>query len=99
LPSPEWVFSHDAGVNPWRPDYATHAFAALRKSLDLDGVRLHDLRHFVATQMLAAGDSPVQVAGRLGHSTPAVTMSTYAHWIQSQDAASAERLERLISST
>jgi integrase len=99
LPSPEWVFSHDAGVNPWRPDYATHAFAALRKSLDLDGVRLHDLRHFVATQMLAAGDSPVQVAGRLGHSTPTVTMSTYAHWIQSQDAASAERLERLISST
>jgi hypothetical protein len=35
----------------------------------------------------------------LGHSTPTVTMSTYAHWIQSQDAASAERLERLISGT
>jgi integrase len=94
--SPEWVFSHDAGVTPWRPDYATHAFAALREKLKLKAVRLHDLRHFVATQMLAAGDSPVQVAGRLGHSTPTVTMATYAHWVQSQDRASADRLERLI---
>jgi integrase len=93
------VFSHDAGVNPWRPDYATHAFAALRKSLDLDGVRLHDLRHFVATQMLAAGASAVQTAGRLGHSTPQVTLSTYGHWIRSHDQEMAERLERLISST
>jgi integrase len=96
LPSPVWVFSHDAGVTPWRPDYATHAFADLRKTLKLDGVRLHDLRHFVATQMLAAGDSPVQVAGRLGHSTPTVTLEVYADWLKSHDRDAADRLERLI---
>jgi integrase len=96
LPSPEWVFSHDAGVTPWRPDYATHAFADLRKRLKLTGVRLHDLRHFVATQMLAAGDSPVQVAGRLGHSTPSVTLAVYADWLPSYDREAAGRLENLL---
>jgi integrase len=97
LPSPVWVFSHDAGVTPWRPDYATHAFADLRKKLKLTGVRLHDLRHFVATQMLAAGDSPVQVAGRLGHSTPTVTLEVYADWLPSHDRDAAHRLEGLLA--
>ena len=43
-PEPRWLFSHEAGVTPWRPDYMTLAFGRLRATLGLDSVRLHDLR-------------------------------------------------------
>jgi integrase len=51
------------------------------------------LRHYVATQMLADGESPVQVAGRLGHSTPATTLRVYAHWVRATDRTAGDRLD------
>lgn len=48
------VFSYEPdGSVPWRPDGVTARFVRLRDNLGLAGVRLHDLRHFVATRMLA----------------------------------------------
>lgn len=96
LSAPVWVFSHDAGVSPWRPDFATHAFSRAREAAGVHGVRLHDLRHFVATQMLDAGESVVQVAGRLGHASPTTTADIYAHWIPRRDVDVAERLDSLL---
>jgi integrase len=96
LPEPVWVFSHDAGVTPWRTDYPSLKFRRLRESCGVTGVRLHDLRHFVATEMLAAGMSPVATAARLGHTTPAVTLRTYAHWIPAADRDAADLLGGLI---
>lgn len=96
LPAPVWVLSLDAGVTPWRPDFATRRFEKLRTRCDVTGVRLHDLRHFVATEMLAAGHTPTQVAGRLGHANPATTTKTYAHWVRAHDQTAAEELDRRI---
>jgi hypothetical protein len=42
-------------------------------------MRFHDLRHTAATLLLEAGVSPLTVAQRLGHATPAVVMNTYGH--------------------
>lgn len=53
----------------------------------------HDLRHFYASQLLAAGISVVTVAARLGHSDPGVTLSTYAHLIENQDESTRKALE------
>lgn len=39
--------------------------------------RLHDLRHYTATQLFAAGLNPKTVADRLGHADPSVTLSVY----------------------
>ncbi len=51
--------------------------------------RFHDLRHFCATQLLAAGVDYVTVSQRLGHSSPAVTMQIYAHPVtEAQERAS-----------
>jgi integrase len=58
----------------------------------LDGLRLYDLRHYVATQMFAAGDDPLTVAARLGHSDPATTMREYAEFLPGKDRAAADRL-------
>jgi integrase len=40
---------------PWRPNRVTLAFRRLCKRTGIEGVRLHDLRHFAATRMLVAG--------------------------------------------
>ena len=62
-----WLFTHD-GRTPWRPPYVTLEFQRTR---DRAGVAcsFHGLRHFAATQWLASGTPPSQVAGFLGHST------------------------------
>ena len=63
-----FVFSWEPdGSIPWTPDSATRCFASLRTTLGLDDVRLHDLRHFAATRMMAAGVPVRTVSGRLGH--------------------------------
>lgn len=77
LPSPVWLFSHDAGLHPWRPDYVTREFNRAKARASVEGVRLHDLRHYVAVTMLVDGEAPADVAGQLGHASVATTLSTY----------------------
>ena len=68
----------------------------IRKQAHLDGVRVHDLRHYVATQLLGAGVDPRTVAGRLGHANPTVTMSVYGHFLPEKDRAAADFLDDLL---
>jgi integrase len=92
-----WVFAADPlGVTAVRPDRMTHQFAELRRSLGLDGVRLHDVRHFVATSLLAAGVDPRTVAGRLGHARTSTTLDVYAAFVPARDRDAAEVLGRLL---
>ena len=42
-------------------------------------VHPHLLRHSAASLMIAEGMDVASVAGTLGHASPAVTMSVYAH--------------------
>jgi len=53
-------------------------------------VRLHDLRHFVATQLLSAGVDVRTVAGHLGHRNAATTLNVYAHFVEQTDRAAAD---------
>ena len=47
-----YVFSHEAdSASPWRPDSTTRAFRLLVRRAGTPGVRLHDLRHYVATRL------------------------------------------------
>jgi integrase len=43
------------------------------------GTRFHDLRHFYASTLIAAGLHPKVIQERLGHATIAETMDTYGH--------------------
>jgi integrase len=50
------------------------------------GVRLHDLRHYVASGPIAAGCDVVTVQRALGHGSAAVTLGTYSHlWSSAED--------------
>lgn len=46
---------------------------------DFPRVRLHDLRHSHATQLLLAGVHPKAAQERLGHTTISVTLGLYSH--------------------
>jgi integrase len=50
-------------------------------------VKLHDLRHFTATQLIGAGVDIRTVAGRLGHADPSVTLRVYSHALEERDRA------------
>jgi integrase len=88
-----YVFSREVdGSAPWRPGYVTLAFTRLRDELGLTGVRLHDLRHFNATNMLANGTDIRTVSGRLGHADASTTLNIYAHFLETSDIQAADRL-------
>ena len=44
-----------------------------------EGIRIHDLRHGVASQWLASGINPLVVTKRLGQANVAFTLQTYGH--------------------
>jgi integrase len=88
-----FVFSPDpAGLRPWHPDHFSHAYRELTDILGI-GEPLKNLRHFNATQLLAAGVDLRTTAGRLGHSDGgATTLKVYADWMPATDRRAAEQL-------
>ena len=74
-----YVFSFDAdGAQAWRGDTVDARWARTRKAAGVTSVRLHDLRHWQATQLLDAGVPVPTVAARLGHADGTTTMKIYA---------------------
>jgi integrase len=59
-------------------------------------IRLHDLRHTHATLMLSKGEPVKVVSERLGHASPTVTLSVYAHVLPGDQRAAAARFAALI---
>jgi integrase len=75
-----YVFSFDAdGSSAWRPDLVSGRWTRARQAAGVPHVRLHDLRHWQATQLLDAGVPVPTVAARLGHADGTTTMKIYAH--------------------
>jgi integrase len=85
----------DASI-PWRPDVATNRFNKLCRELGIKGIRLHDLRHFVATSLGAAGTPIATISTRLGHRDRATTLNIYSHTLPALDHQAAEVLGDLL---
>ncbi len=84
-------------TTPFRPDNVTSFFIRIRDGLGFKEVRLHDLRHFTATQLIGAGVDVRTVAGRLGHSDPSLTLRVYSHVIEERDRAAAAVIGRVLT--
>lgn len=94
-----FVFTHDSvGLRPWKPNWVTKQFIRVRTSAGLDHFRLHDLRHFVATQMLGAGVAVPVVSARLAHARASTTLNVYAHAIPGGDVQAAQLISGIIGS-
>jgi integrase len=100
LAGPAWKESGlvfvDALGQPLSETRLRGAFRRLLRQAELPPIRLHDLRHTMASLMLAAGEHPKVVSERLGHSTIAITIDTYSHVTPGLQAAAAERLSDLL---
>ena len=83
------VFADELG-QPIHPQRLTKDVGALRAAAGIRVGRLHDLRHTSATHLLTAGVPVHIVSARLGHSSPMVTLSTYAHVLPRSDERAAE---------
>ncbi len=92
-PPGAFVFTPDpVGARPWHPDHFTKVYRALADELGIVEP-LKNLRHFNATQLLAAGVDLRTTAGRLGHSDGgATTLRVYASFSQPADQRAAELL-------
>jgi integrase len=101
LPPDAFVFASSSapdGSVAWTPAAASRAFSRLRSRVPgAEGVRAHDLRHWLATSMFADGYDPVSVAGRGGWSSPAVPMSVYGHFAPVRDQAAALSLAQRLA--
>lgn len=88
-----YVFSRDGfGDEPWLPDSVSHQFSRVAAKVGIP-CRLHDLRHYSATQMIANGVDLRTVAGRLGHSGGgSLTLKVYSHWTRPADQHAANIL-------
>jgi len=82
--SPErWLFS--AAGHLWNRNSSATSGAA-RDMSGLADFTLHDCRHFFASGLIASGCDVVTVQRALGHSSPTITLSVYAHlWPNAED--------------
>ena len=78
------------------PNYLTTQFNKIIKNSTLPQVRLHDLRHSAASNLLNHGMSVVQVQEWLGHSSAATTLNFYAHADKTSKQAVAEAMQNMI---
>jgi hypothetical protein len=92
-----FVFSSDpAGARPWLPNRVTKRFIHHRRRTGLSHFRLHDLRHFMATEMLGHGVPVPTVSQRLGHARASTTLNVYAHRVPGSDRDAADLLGGLL---
>lgn len=83
-PSDAWLFT--VGDGPMYDNDIDWRWRATRTSAGLQHVRLHDLRHFYASGLIAAGCDVVTVQRALGHSSATTTLNTYSHlWPTAED--------------
>lgn len=89
---PAWVFCKH---NPGAPTYSVwrRAFLVMLRRAKIRPRRVHDIRHTWASQMLLAGKPLAWIAKQLGHRSPQVTLSIYAHWIQGEDHGAKDILD------
>jgi integrase len=90
------VFSHPDG-SPISPDNLSRDWRRTCRSLGLPLVMFHALRHTHASALIASGLDVVKISRRLGHSSPLVTLRTYAHLFEtSSDSAAAAAIENVL---
>lgn len=86
-----YVCARDNG-DPVSPENLTKRFANLLKKKGMPHIRLHDLRHSAASNLLAMGFPISDVSFWLGHANISTTVDTYGHFLKSANADIAKAL-------
>jgi integrase len=78
------------------PDNLSRDWRRLISSHLLPSVMFHSLRHTHASALIASGLDVVTVSRRLGHGSPNVTLTVYAHLFQKTDLTAASAIENTL---
>jgi integrase len=87
-PANALVFPAPGTERLWNPDVFSGLWKDVATELGL-GVSFHALRHTHASMLIAKAVPITEIAHRLGHSSPAVTLSIYAHLYERDDSKAA----------
>src|SRR5262245_60607724 len=78
------------------PNLLTVIWAQALARAGLPKITFHALRHSHASALISEGIDVVSVSRRLGHSSPVITLSTYAHLFADKSDSAAAAIERLL---
>ena len=79
-----WLFPGES-EHPLHQNSVGHRWRKAKAAVSVE-YRLHDLRHFFASGLIAAGCDVVTVQRALGHGSASVTLNTYGHlWPDAND--------------
>ena len=80
------VFTNEFG-HPTHPYTPGKNIQKIGRRAGLPSITVHALRHTAASLAIKNGDTITDIAAYLGHSSPRITMSTYAHAINEREQA------------
>ena len=89
------VFTTPAGGPLRKANFRQRVWVPALAKAGLEGVRAHDLRHSHVALLLDAGEKPLAISKRIGHSDVAFTLSRYGHLMHDEEEALADRMEAL----
>ena len=92
----EWVFPADSSTGHRMT--MEKSWRALCKAANIHGLRIHDLRHSFASQLVSGGASLPLIGALLGHSNPSTT-HRYAHLYDDPQREAVERIGKLVTDT
>lgn len=85
MDEPRWLF-RGQGDDPPHQNSVGYLWRSATKRAGVEGIRLHDARHFFASGLIEAGADVVTVARALGHANPTTTLRVYAKlWPSAED--------------
>lgn len=90
------IFCDSRGGHLRKYNLIRRFFDPVTKRAGLDHVTFHWLRHSSASLLLASGVNVATVANRLGHASPAFTLSTYAHAVRDLHETAADQLKAIL---
>jgi integrase len=96
-PNNPWILPSRLAVNDRPFDGVGHVWLRIRTAAQLDGVRLHDLRHTFASKGVNIGLGLPLIGGLLGHALPTTT-AKYAHLAADPTRKAGERIAARLAS-
>ena len=89
-----WVFPADS--KPGHRVTVQKSWLALCAAAGIEGLRIHDLRHGFASQLVSSGASLPLIGSLLGHANPQTT-HRYAHLFDDPQRAAVERIGKIVT--
>ncbi|MBL7487168.1 site-specific integrase [Frankia sp. AgW1.1] len=86
-------WSDQKPTQPWHYGSLRNALAKAGTKAGLPDLDPHDLRHLYASVLISGGENVTTVSYLLGHATPQITLSIYAHLWERDDSRARSRIE------